>query len=194
MARLARVVAPDIPHHITQRGNRNQPVFFSDQDRKEYLRLVAHHARMNEVRIWAYCLMDNHVNFREGWRGYLWQGRFFSFPMDERHLIAAMRYVERNPVNARIVKRAEDYPWSSAAAHIGARTDSILSDCYLLRVIPDWSAFLASEEESEKAGVENSMKTGRPLGSPDFISKLELRLDRSLAKRKPGRKPRQLVN
>ena len=143
MGRLARVVLPNVPHHITQRGNRNQPVFFSEDDKKEYLRLVSTHAKRHGVQIWAYCLMTNHVhfiavpdseksltatfqeahrlytrriNFREGWRGYLWQGRFASFPMDEEYLIAAVRYVEQNPVKAKLVSNAWDYPWSSAKA------------------------------------------------------------------------------
>ena len=116
MARLARVVAPGLPHHVTQRGNRRQEVFFSDADCAAYKALLAEHCAAAGVAVWAYCLMPNHVhlilvppdedglraalgeahrrytrrvNFREGWRGYLWQGRFASFAMDERHLLAA---------------------------------------------------------------------------------------------------------
>jgi len=130
MPRIARVVIPDIPHHIIQRGNRRQPVFFSDDDRSAYLDYLCLHAKPAGISIWAYCLMDNHVhliavpkhkasfadgfsesqkrysrriNFRENWRGHLWEGRFKSYPLDEFHLYAAMRYVERNPVRAKIV-------------------------------------------------------------------------------------------
>src|SRR5436305_6042870 len=124
MARLARIVIPDVPHHVTHRGNRRLPIFFSDEDRAEYVRLVADACPANATRCLAWCLMDNHVhlilvpasadglratlaeahrrytrriNFREGWRGYLFQGRFASYPMDDAHLVAAVRYVENNP-------------------------------------------------------------------------------------------------
>ena len=153
MARLARVVAPGRPHHVTQRGNRRQQTFFSDGDYREYLALLGQWCTEYGVRVWAYCLMPNHVhlilvppsedalcravgethrrytrhvNFREGWRGHLWQGRFASFVMDEPHLLAAARYVERNPVKAKLVRKAENWPWSSAAAHAGGQTDDLV--------------------------------------------------------------------
>ncbi len=115
MARLPRIVIPDVPHHVTQRSNRRQPVFFSDDDRARYLSLVAAGCARAGVRCLAWCLMENHVhlvlvprdadglraalseahrrytrhvNFREGWRGYLFQGRFASYPMDDAHLMA----------------------------------------------------------------------------------------------------------
>ena len=118
--------------------------FFCNEDYQEYLSLLVQWCGEFDVRIWAYCLMPNHVhlillpsttdglaralgeihqrytrriNFREGWRGHLWQGRFASFVMSEKHLMGAARYVERNPVKADLVERAEDWPWSSAAAH-----------------------------------------------------------------------------
>src|SRR3989337_4593233 len=127
MARLARVVAPGLPHHLTQRGNRRQETFFCEEDYRTYIRLVAEWCREYKVDVWAYCLMPNHVhmivvpetenglrraigeahrlytrhiNFREGWRGHLWQGRFASYPMEENHLLATARYVELNPVRA----------------------------------------------------------------------------------------------
>jgi len=139
MARIARVVAAGLPHHVTQRGNRRQPVFFGDDDYKAYRALLAEGCRAAGVAIWAYCLMPNHVhlilvpsdadglraalgevhrrytrqvNLREGWRGYLWQGRFASFPMDESYLLACARYVELNPVRAKLVRRAADWRWS----------------------------------------------------------------------------------
>lgn len=216
MPRIARIVVPNFPHHITQRGNRRQPVFFQEQDRYEYLRLIKKFSLVYGTKIWAYCLMDNHVhlimvpnnektltrtlqeahrrytryiNFREGWRGYLWQGRYASFPMDEKHLIAAIRYVERNPVEAKIVNRAEDYKWSSAKAHVYKTNDPILNDCYLTNKIKDWSRFLNNLSTNNKKGlIEKSIRTGRPLGSDEFIENLEKKLKRPLKRKKPGPK------
>ena len=140
-----------MPHHITQRGNRREQTFFADDDYQAYLDLMVAWCGRHGVRIWAYCLMPNHshlilvppsedalcravgeahrrytrrINFREGWRGHLWQGRFASFVMDEAYLIAATRYAERNPVRAKLVERAEDWPWSSAGAHVDGRRRS----------------------------------------------------------------------
>ncbi|RCX32261.1 transposase [Thioalbus denitrificans] len=169
MARLARVVAPGLPHHITQRGNRRQNTFFRDDDFRVYIDLMATWCAHYGVAVWAYCLMSNHVhliavpeeanglapaiseahrrysrhiNFREGWRGHLWQGRFASFPMEETHLLAAAQYVERNPVAAGMVKAAGDYPWSSARAHLDGRDDRLVRVGPLLEMVSDWGAFL----------------------------------------------------
>ncbi len=216
MPRIARVVIPGVAHHITQRGNRRQTTFFSDDDYRLYLKLLARYAKKHRLDIWGYCLMGNHVhqisvpakkeslasaigsthrdythaiNIREGWKGYLWQGRFWSFPLDEARLYKGMRYVERNPVRARIVKRAEDYPWSSARAHVSGSPDSLLSPCPLQKVIKDWSAYLAegdSEEDLEE--IRKHERTGRPLGDKKFIETLERLTSRALLPRKPGRK------
>ena len=137
MARLARVVVPGMPHHVTQRGNRRQETFFRDDDYQAYLELMAEFCGQHGVEVWGYCLMPNHVhliavpksedglrraigeahrrytrriNFREGWRGHLWQGRFASFVMDDDYLLAAARYIELNPVRARMVRKVHRYP------------------------------------------------------------------------------------
>ena len=131
-----------------ERGNRREDVFFGDADRRRYLLLMLEYARAHALEIWAYCLMTNHVHFvavprepealaatfkpvhmryaqhvnrRLRTTGHLWQGRYHSCPLDEEHLWQAVRYVERNPVRAGLVRRAERYPWSSAAAHVGRR-------------------------------------------------------------------------
>ena len=134
MARLARVVVPGLPHHITQRGNRRQQTFFCDEDYEYYLELMGQWCAVHQVEIWAYCLMPNHVhliavpqsadglrlavgevhrrytrmvNFREGWRGHLWQGRFASFVLDEPYVLTAARYVELDQVRTRLVNAPE---------------------------------------------------------------------------------------
>jgi len=153
MARLARVVVLGMPHHVTQRGNRRQQTFFHEEDYAAYIELMADRCREEGVTIWAYCLMPNHVhliavptteqglrlaigeahrrytrriNFREKWRGYLWQGRFASFVMDEPYLLAATRYVELNLTRANLVVDAADWPWSSARAHLVGSDDGLV--------------------------------------------------------------------
>ena len=206
-----------VAHHVTQRGNRRQQVFFSDEDYAAYRTLLAEGCRAAGVEVWGYCLMPNHVhlilvpsdegglraalaeahrrysrriNFREGWRGYLWQGRFASAPMDETHLLAAARYVELNPVRAGLVAAAQDWPWSSARAHLAGRDDGLAAVRPLLDRVPDWPAFLAGGlGEDEREAVRAAERTGRPLGSAGFIADLERRLARPLARRRPGPKP-----
>lgn len=216
MARLARVVVAGLPHHVVQRGNRRQPVFFQEEDRFLYLRYLKACGETFGIDFWAYCLMDNHIhliavpknekslsrglgdahksysrfiNFRQGWRGYLFQGRFLSYPMDERYLYAAIRYVERNPVQARLVQYAEDYPYSSAKSHVFGLKDPFPTDCFLTQEIKDWSSFLAEpDEEHDKTCFEQHSSVGRPLGDETFIKKLEQRFGRVLARQRPGRK------
>jgi putative transposase len=178
--RLARTVLANIPHHITQRGNRRERVFFDDVDRLGYLSLLREYADKHGVQILAYCLMDNHVhlvavpadeeglqralkpvhmrysqriNRAKSWTGHLWQGRFFSSPLGEDYLWAAIRYVERNPVRAQMVMAAQEYRWSSARAHCGMGCDPVLTQVprwqELLTGVRDWKAWLAVEDEPE---------------------------------------------
>jgi putative transposase len=214
MARLARVVAPGVPHHITQRGNRRQQTFFSDDDYRLYLDLMAEWCAHYGVAIWAYCLMPNHVhliavpdseaalglaigeahrrysrhvNFREDWRGHLWQGRFASFPMDERYLLAAARYVELNPLRAGLVKHPKDYAWSSARAHLQGGDDGLVKAAALLDIVPDWASFLdGGLTGDDRNAIRQHERTGRPLGGEGFVGRLEGLLDRTLKKKKPG--------
>jgi putative transposase len=145
MPRKARIVVVGQPHHITQRGNNCQPVFFRDSDRQAYLDRLFAYAENYCLRVWAYCLMTNHVhvvcvpeknhslakvfgrlhadyaravNFRREASGHLWQERFYSCAMERRHAMVAMAYVEQNPQRAAIVRAAEEYRWSSARVHL----------------------------------------------------------------------------
>ena len=218
MARLARVVAPGYPHHVTQRGNRRQPTFFEKTDYQLYLDLLAEWCPKHGVRIWAYCLMPNHVhlvavpsekqslalaigevyrrytraiNFRMGWRGHLWQGRFESAAMDENHLLAAVRYIELNPVRARIVKAPQDYRWSSACHHSGMNDDPLVVTSPVKELVADWREFLGGADAAQQAAsIRRAQRSGRPLGSTDFVDDLEETLGRKLRKGKPGPKAR----
>ncbi len=215
MARIARVIAAGIPHHITQRGNRRMPTFFGDEDYQSYIALMAEWCRRLGIEIWAYCLMPNHVhliavpetddglrrgigeahrrysrtiNFRENWRGHLWQGRFASFPMDETYLLAAARYVEMNPVRARLASDPASWAWSSAQAHLAGKDDQLVKVGPLLEMVGDWMPFLSGPEDEQLKEIRRHERTGRPLGATGFVEKLESTLGRSLKRGKPGPK------
>ncbi len=217
MARIARVIAPGCPHHVTQRGNRRQQTFFCNDDYLAYIELMAQWCQRYTVEIWAWCLMPNHVhliavpasmdglaraigeahrrytrriNFREQWRGHLWQERFASFPMDERYLMATARYIEMNPVAANLVRDPGDYPWSSARAHLTGVDDALVKTAPLLALNPDWQGYLQLSSADEVDLLHRHEQTGRPLGNEDFVGKIETALARTLRPQKPGPKKR----
>jgi len=218
MARLARVVVPGLAHHVTQRGNRRERVFFEDDDHRAYLALIAAAARASGTAIWAYCLMPNHVHFimvpehkdglratfaeahrrytgrihaRHQWTGHLWQGRFSSTAMDEAHLYAAGRYVSLNPVRAGLTARAADWPWSSVRAHLAGRDDGIVTVAPLLERAGDFAAYMAEDEDAEAiTALRRSYSTGRPVGAKDWLAALEVQTGRALAPARRGPKPR----
>jgi putative transposase len=219
MPRLARTVYAGVPHHITQRGNRRGEVFFTDEDRETFLRWLGEYAETCDVEILAYCLMTNHVhliavpadaaglhrmlrplhmryaqrvNRTHGWTGHLWQGRFFSSALDEDYLWAAIRYVERNPVRAGMVRTAERYRWSSAAAHCGLGADPVLTRTAAWRQrlarIGDWPAWLADGDDPERLEIlRRNTDKGLPCGSEGFLRKLEKITGRPLGYRPRGR-------
>jgi len=219
MSRVARIVVPGFPYHVTQRGNRREPVFFCDADRLTFLRLLRLYAPRYDLDVLAYCLMPNHVhlvvvpqksdalagtfrpvhslyaqhvNETQGLTGLLWQGRFFSCALDAIHLCRAVRYVERNPVRARLVEHAVAYLWSSARAHCGMRAQSFLSDISPFMNIGDWAAWLDEDQDArEIEALRKHTRTGRPLGDNDFLTALETRLGQPVRPHKRGPKKRQ---
>ena len=200
MPRTARIVIPGVPHHITQRGNRRQRVFLSDGDKSLYLRLLAKWAEKSGLHLWAYCLMDNHVhhvavplketsladgigethkaftkviNEREGWRGFLWQGRFTSYPMDDPYLYRAMRYDELNPVRAKLVENPVDYQWSSARAHVLGEANPLLTRVPLGMNGKEWAIYLREGLiESETKLFRDHSRGATPLGGEDFFRRI----------------------
>ena len=201
------------------------PVFFEDGDYRHYLDLLGEWCRKAGTQVWAYCLMPNHVhlvlvpahadglraalgethrrytrrvNLREEWRGHLWQERFHSFPMDQSHLLACARYVELNPVRARLVGRARDWPWSSAAAHLDRADDGVTTLDPLLALVPDWAAFLDDGlddglDEAMLETIRRHVLGGRPLGSAAYLDALGRLLGRDVSPRPRGR-PRRRVS
>jgi len=221
MARLARVVVPGIPHHVTQRGNRRERTFFGDADFALYLDLLAESSARARTEVWCYCLMPNHVhlvlvpsdedglratlgdlhrrytgfvNARARTTGHLWQGRYGSVAMDEAHLVAAVRYVTLNPVRAGLVGRAGDWAWSSARAHLAGADDRVVRVAPVLERVGDFATFLdeAVDEEAAYAPLRRAETVGRPLGGADWLAALERRTGRRLAPGQRGRKPRQM--
>jgi putative transposase len=131
-----------------------------------------------------------HINFRQGWRGHLWQERFHSFLMDEDYLLATVRYVERNPVAARLCRHPAEWPWSSARAHLQGIDDSLVTVKPMRDRVPDWSAYLTSTSQSDTTeSIRRHNRTGRPLGSDEFIKALEQQTGKTLAPGRPGPKP-----
>jgi putative transposase len=216
MPRVSRAIAVGYPHHITQRGNYRQTVFSVAEDYARYLAWLTRYAQQHQLEIWAYCLMPNHVhivgvptaedslanifrtvhmqysqyyNRKNNAVGHLWQGRFYSCPLDEPHVHAAVRYVEMNPVRAGIAASPEEYLWSSAKSHVTGIADPVLRGCcFLTETIGDWKQYLA-ETPNQTAGTKliKSTKTGRPCGEGDFVTRLEALLGRSFAIPPPGR-------
>jgi len=218
MARLARVIAVGIPHHVTQRGNARQYILTENADRCTYLELMRRYCQLHELCVLGYCLMSNHVhliaipckedslaqslkqthgryatywNVAHGSSGHVWQGRFYSCPLDAAHLWIALRYSERNPVRAGLVKEPQEWKWSSAAVHCGRKEAEGLLDMELWRkrwTVSEWRKYLAAgESEGDVAELRQCTHTGRPLGSPEFIAAVEQSTQRQLVPRKGGR-------
>jgi len=171
------------------------------------------------AEIWAYCLMPNHVhiiltpsdedglratladlhrrytgaiNAQHRWTGHLWQGRFGSVPMDEPHLLAAIRYVSLNPVRAGLARSARDWKWSSVRAHLAGRDDGVVKVAPVLKRVGDFRAFLKTkfDEDAAFTPLRRAETIGRPIGSEAWIKQLEDQFARPLAPRPRGPKPK----
>jgi putative transposase len=225
MARLPRVIAVDGPHHVTQRGNGRRFILDSDTDRRVYLDLLKQSLALHGVAMMGYCLMSNHVHlvlvpgraeslglalkhahgrYASYWNaihhssGHVWQGRYYSCPLDEAHVWEALRYTELNPVRAGLVAESASWIWSSAAVHCAAEPDSegLALELWQSRWNFDsWRAFLeVKESASELAAIRMSTHTGRPLGTVEFVHALERSTRRPLAPQKRGRRPRTIAD
>ncbi|MBU0758955.1 MAG: transposase [Candidatus Omnitrophica bacterium] len=219
MPRIARVVAVGYPHHITQRGNYGQVVFRDDIDKERYLAWIGKYSDKYGLPLLVDSLMPTHVHFigiplkedslaktfnaahmrysqyfnnKMKTKGHLWQGRFYSCALDENHLIAAARYIERNPVRAKLVNKPWEWKWSSASVHIGADNAQLLELKNLFEIIDipqgSWRSFIDREDDrSEMEIIKKSTFTGRPLGDEQFIKKLEKKLGKRLQALSVGR-------
>jgi putative transposase len=214
MPRQSRVVIPQIPHHITQRGNYQLPVFEKADDYKRYCNWYNEYAARYAVKTYAYCLMVNHVHFiaepedgeglarlfntlhmlyaqnmnkRRNVVGHLWQGRFFSCALEERHLYRAIRYVENNPVRAHMVNHAQEYEWSSAQEHLGKNNGLIKLHVLEDLTGVDWQDYLQENDEKTNEEMRIITRKGLILGTDNFINEMEQRFQRRLTRLKKGR-------
>jgi len=218
MPRTARVVIPGCTHHVTQRGNNRQDVFFVDSDREVFLQYLREAAERFALQVEGYCLMTNHihlvvtpkredslaealkrvnqlyaqyVNRLHGRSGHLWENRFFSCPLDQEHVWRVLVYVERNPVRARLCRKAWTWQWSSAAAHCGGEDPWGLLDLASWKrdMSPArWRGMLERPDDDRlAASLQRATSRGRPLGSDKFVAKLETLLGRRLRPLPPGR-------
>ena len=218
MPRIARIVIPDVAYHVTQRGNNRQDVFFTDDDRRAYLEWLREYSRAFDLRILGWCLMTNHVHLvavpgredslalaigRTDLRytqyvnrahrrsGHLWQNRFYSCALDERHTVAALRYVEQNPARAKMTRAPWRYEWSSAAAHVGEGDPWELADLKAWTrdwTGEEWKQMLREGLDAKQIGaLRRHTSRGRPLGSDSFVSKIEALLGRRVRALPSGR-------
>lgn len=213
MPRQGRIVIPENPHHITQRGNYRQEVFDNEKNYRQYCEWINEYAEKSRVDIIAYCLMSNHVHFivipkeenslatlfnnthmryaqylnrQRKQKGHLWQGRFYSCILDESHLYRAIRYVENNPVKAKIVKEAWKYKWSSAADHSQEREKPVIK-LKNLSGIKDWKEYLKEEDTEMVKEIRLKTERGLVVGTEKFVKNLEKKLNRSLKCLSQGR-------
>jgi putative transposase len=219
MPRKARLVVPGYPHHITQRGVRGLATFSDEADYRLYLKLFRDQIAESGLAVGAYCLMPNHVhvvaipdktnslaghfrklhstyakqfNSRHGWKGHVWQERFYSVVMDEKHALAAFRYVELNPVRAGLCKTPEQWPWSSVHANLGILDDGIVDADVPARFVDDWSAYLAQDIDRRSTdSLRTHTRNGRPAGDDQFIDELEAVTGKTIRPRNPGPRPQR---
>lgn len=212
-----------------QRGNNGQPIALDDEDRHDWLRLLADAAATHGLAVHAYALQDNHYrllatpsttealsrtmqslgrryvsgfNRRHGRTGTLWDGRFRGGVIDpQRHLLACMCFIELSAVRSGLASQAGDYPWSSAAHHLGRRRDPLVTDhpsYWALGNTPfDRQAAYRqllehgiSDDEARR--FSEAAQQSWAMGSAEFLSRLEAQTERPLQPRARGR-PRKAI-
>ena len=217
MPRMARIVIEGYPHHVTQRGNNKQKAFLDEEDYQAYLEFFERYREKHNLGVLAYCPMPNHVHisacpentdslaktlrschmryaqyFNKKYKrvGHLWQCRFYSCAMEEIHLYSTVRYIENNPVRAKLVERAGDWEWSSYAVRNGSECEFGLSDGPL-ELPKNWNKLVHADiDKDEIKQLDNSIKRGAPLGNFAWAvdTAREMKLESTL---KPRGRPRK---
>ncbi len=211
MSRPSRIVIPGCPHHITQRGNNRQEVFFIEEDRTFYLETLREQCERFSLAIQAYCLMDDHVhlvatpareeslakavgrtnlyytryiNRLHGRSGHLWQDRFFSCPLGKEYFRPAVAYMERNPVRARLVRSAWLYPWSSGSAHVkGVDPTGLLDLAAWRRGVGKDTDWRAVLRKAQDPEMMDRLRRWTSRGRPLGSDRFVAKLERALGRR-----------
>ena len=219
MPRIKRIVIPNIPHHITQRGVRSMNIFYKHEDYEYYKELLLTQSKLHNLKIISYCLMTNHIhiiaipknknslskaigethrlytrkiNFEQKVKGHLFQERFYSTPLDEEHFLFALKYVEQNPVKAFMVKFPWDYKYSSAKYRLNLiKEDKLLSNYKPIDNIVNYKEFL-NETTNDKI-IQEKTRTGKPCGDEKFYDKIKLLTGVDYKNKKAGR-PKKIGN
>jgi putative transposase len=216
MARLARIVIPNCPHHVTQRGNHRRTIFSRDSERSFYLKLLDKHLSLSKVQLTGYALMTNHVHhimtpptpralsrtvgqlhcdfarwqqMQRNLTGHLWQNRFFSCPLEEDHFWEALRYVEMNPVRAGLVKNPWDWPWSSARAHVtGVDATGLLNmELWKKRFNgAQWKSFLL---QAQQESIQEGLRLATRTGRAFGSEEFVIRLENITGRKLRPKKP-----
>jgi putative transposase len=223
MPRPLRPVAHDLVYHVVNRGNNRAPVFHTDGDYAAFLDALGDLKGRKPFRLFGYCLMSNHfhvlirplevpisrivqsllISHTQRYHrchrssGHVWQGRFKSpVIQDDDHLLTVLRYIEANPLRARIVADAGDYPWSSYSAHGRGKANPLLDPLVTYEELADepaarqrrWSGFVhQTPPESELTALRRSAQSGLPFGEPSWVAHLGVRLGLDLSIRPRGR-------
>jgi len=222
MPRIARIIGVGYPHHIVQRGNNREKVFLDRGDYERYLSFLSKYSEEREAAVLAYCLMPNHIhllvrpskvealpkmmqgitlsyskyfNGENGRTGRLWECRYYSTVVDgDSYLWSVSKYIENNPVRAGMVKRPEDYLYSSAKAHILEKKDPLLKEpLFDKSEVNEYRRFVRSEQERIVIEeIRKQTRSGKPLGGAEFLLTLSERLGCSLSFRPIGRPRKRL--
>ncbi len=217
MSRIGRIIIPEVPYHVTQRGNNRQKIFFETKDYQIYLSFLKKYASRYKLQIYCYCIMPNHIhliaypteetsltntvsrtnmmytryrNELDARSGHLWQGRFYSCAMESVHLYRAANYVENNPVRCGLVKTPDQWPWSSALKHLSGKLDVLETDAKWPdeETIADWPAILNMKQETETLdALKRATESGRPYASEEWINNQELVIGKKFPRSGPGR-------
>lgn len=231
MPRSARTLVGGHCYHVLNRGNGRAQVFYGEADYREFVKLMAVAGDRLPPRLLAYCLMPNHVHLvlwpredgevsrwmqwlmtaqvrrhhrRHGSDGHLWQGRFKAFPIQrDEHLLSVLRYVERNPLRAKLVARAEDWPWSSLGAPTRADPAAADADRFEGAHAPplhagplprpaNWSEWVnQAEAPGQLAALRHSVNRGTPWGGSDWARRTAARLGIESSLHPRGRPPKK---
>lgn len=219
MARQARIVLSNNAHHITQRGNRGENIFFEKADYQTYIDTLLEQCERFKISLYSYCLLPNQIhliaepqdapmmaraigethrrytniiNKRQGWSGHLFQNRFFSYPMDEQNTLRAVRFIETLPVTLNIAPKPENYLWSSAKSRIKVIENNFLKAFRSFHVVHNWAEYLNRPMDTNELNkIQLHLQTGRPRGSDLFLDNIELKIGRSVRPKKRGRKPKK---